>query len=174
MSADAVDQQELTVSVVKAIDELEELVTTGRRVPFSSNVVVNEDETLELIDRARLGLPEEVVRARHTLDERERILAASEEEAAAIIERAQQDAHAIVTEAENQAQKLVSEHEILRLAQERADALLMEAEDKAGSTNREADAYAREVMEELEQHLARYHATVRKGLQALPKERKRR
>jgi cell division septum initiation protein DivIVA len=155
------------------MDELEELVTTGRRVPFSANVVVNEDETLELIDRARLGLPDEVVRARHTILERERILSATATEAHAMVDRAQQDAHAIVAEAEAQAKKMLEGHELLRLAQERADALIAEAEAKADHISREADNYAREVMQDLEEHLGRAHGTVRKGLQALPRRKGR-
>ena len=33
-------------TVIDLVDQLEELVSTGRRVPFTAGVVVNEDEVL--------------------------------------------------------------------------------------------------------------------------------
>ena len=39
------------VSVLELVDQLEDVVTAARRLPLSANVVVNEDETLELVDR---------------------------------------------------------------------------------------------------------------------------
>ena len=159
-------------SVVDLIDAIEGMVVSGRRVPFSANVVVNEDETLELIDRARLGLPTELVRARHTLGEREHIIEDAEGEAKTILDAAQKDAHALIVEAQERATRLVAEHEILRTAQERADTIVIEAEDRAEATRAEADTYAREVMEELDNRLTKSLATVRKGLETLPKLRK--
>ncbi len=55
------------MSIIDVIDELETLVAGGRRVPFTPSVVVNEEEALELIDRARLELPEEIRQARYTV-----------------------------------------------------------------------------------------------------------
>ena len=156
-------------SVVDLIDAIEEMVVSGRRVPFSSNVVLNEDDTLELIDRARLGLPNELVRARHTLGERETILEHAHVDARAVVERAQADAHAIITEAETRARQMVEEHEILRTASERAEAILEEAEATAHQVRLDADLYAREVMEELDTRLTKSLVTVRKGLETLPK-----
>ena len=156
-------------SVVDIIDQLEEMVTSGRRLPFSASVVVNEDETLELIDRARLGLPDELVRARHTVAERDRLLEAAEREAEDLLERARDEAQRLQAEAEDRAAAMVSDHEVLRGAHERADAVVGEADQTAATTRREADAYAREVMEELDVHLTRALSTVRKGLEALPR-----
>jgi len=38
--------RELDPTVIDLVDQLEELVSTGRRVPFTAGVVVNEDELL--------------------------------------------------------------------------------------------------------------------------------
>ena len=72
---------ELGPTVIDLVDQLEELVSTGRRVPFTAGVVVNEDELLELIDRTRLGLPDELVQARHVLEDQRRVLVETEQEA---------------------------------------------------------------------------------------------
>ena len=75
------------LTALDIVDDLEDLVSSARRVPLSANVIVNEDETLELIDRLRLGLPDELTQARHTLEDRARIVAAAEQEADSSLSR---------------------------------------------------------------------------------------
>lgn len=157
------------VTVVEIIDTLEELVTTGRRVPFTPSVVVNEEETLELIDRVRVALPDDLVEARHTLEERDRLLERAEREASEVVDRARQDAERIVREAHELAATLVDQHALLRTANEQAAELVAEAERQATSERTAADDYARDVMQQLEDQLAKTLATVRQGLEALPR-----
>ena len=66
------------MSIIDVIDQLEGLLAGGRRVVFTPNVIVNEEEALELIDRARLELPEELKQAHWTAQERERLIAEAE------------------------------------------------------------------------------------------------
>jgi len=82
---------ELT-TVVDIVDLLEELLGSARRLPFTPSVVVNEEEILELVDRIRVALPDDLVSARHTLDERDQILARAEREVAEVTSRAEVDA----------------------------------------------------------------------------------
>jgi vacuolar-type H+-ATPase subunit H len=157
-----------SASVLELIDQLEEMLTTARRVPLSANVVVNEDNALELIDRARLGLPEELVHARHTLEDRQRIVAEAEQEGERILSRAEQEAERLIKEAGQRAVEMVSDHAITAQANAHAATILAEAEEKAASTRAEADAYAHEVMVRLEEQLVRSLGTVRKGIDTLP------
>ena len=83
------DPTQLDPTVIDLVDQLEELVSTGRRVPFTAGVVVNEDEVLELIDRTRLGLPDELTQARHLLEDQRRVLVDAEQEAERILTRAE-------------------------------------------------------------------------------------
>jgi cell division septum initiation protein DivIVA len=157
-------------AVIDLIDQLEELVSTGRRVPFTAGVVVNEDEALELIDRARLGLPDELVQARHLLEDQHRVLIEAEQEAERILSRAETEVQRLIEEAQARAAVMVGDHEIAEQARAHAATLLAEAEEKAAKTAAEADAYAREVMVRLEDQLMRAATTVRKGIDALPLE----
>ncbi len=165
-------------SVIDLIDQLEELVSTGRRVPFTAGVVVNEDEALELIDRARLGLPDELTQARHLLEDRHRVVDEAEQESERILARAEAEAKRLVDEAAARAQTMMGEHEIAEQARVHAAAVVAEAEEGAAKIRAEADAYAREVMLRLEDQLMRAATTVRKGIDALPgagkQQRKRR
>ena len=155
-------------SVIDLIDQLEELVSTGRRVPFTAGVVVNEDEALELIDRARLGLPDELTQARHLLEDRHRVVDEAEQESERILARAEAEAQRVVDEAGARAQAMTGEHEIAEQARAHASTVLAEAEESAAKIRAEADAYAREVMLRLEDQLMRAATTVRKGIDALP------
>ncbi len=158
------------VTVIDLVDQLEELVTTGRRVPFTAGVVVNEDELLELIDRTRLGLPDELVQARHLLEDQRRVVVEAQQEAERILSRADTEAQRLIDEAHARAAVMVGDHEIAEQARTHAATLLAEAEERAAKTCAEADAYARDVMVRLEDQLMRAATTVRKGIEALPVE----
>ena len=157
-------------TVIDLVDQLEELVSTGRRVPFTAGVVVNEDEVLELIDRTRLGLPDELMQARHLLEDQRRVLVEAEQEAERILTRAEAEVARIIDEAEARAAVMVGDHALAEQARAHAATLVAEAEERAAKTCNEADAYAREVMLRLEDQLMRAATTVRKGIDALPAE----
>ena len=157
-------------TVIDLVDQLEELVSTGRRVPFTAGVVVNEDEVLELIDRTRLGLPDELMQARHLLEDQRRVVVEAEQEAERILSRAETEATRILAEAEARVAVMVGDHAIAEQAREHAATVLADAEERGAKTCSEADAYAREVMLRLEDQLMRAATTVRKGIDALPTE----
>ncbi len=155
-------------TVVDIVDTLEELVGSARRLPFTPSVVVNEEEILELVDRIRVALPDDLVTARHTLDERDQILERAEHEVAEVTGRAEEQAARVVREASAQAASLVAEHAIVTAATEQARVLVAEAEQHAAAQRTAADDYAREVMQRLEDQLQRWLGTVREGVQSLP------
>lgn len=157
-------------TVIDLVDQLEELVTTGRRVPFTTGVVVNEDELLELIDRTRLELPDELVQARHLLEDQRRVVVEAEQEAERILMRADSEAQRVIEEAQARGAVMVGDHAIAEQARAHAATILAEAEERAAKTCAEADAYARDVMVRLEDQLMRTATTVRKGIEALPVE----
>jgi hypothetical protein len=160
--------QDDLVTVVDVVDTLEELVGGARRLPFTPSVVVNEEEILELVDRIRVSLPDDLMAARHTLDERDQMLDRAEREAAELTARAEEQAERVVREAQAQAAALVDEHAIVAAATEKANALVGDAERHAATERTAADDYAREVMHRLEEQLDHWLGTVREGLQTLP------
>jgi alkanesulfonate monooxygenase SsuD/methylene tetrahydromethanopterin reductase-like flavin-dependent oxidoreductase (luciferase family) len=155
-------------TVVDIVDTLEELVGGARRLPFTPSVVVNEEEILELVDRIRVALPDDLLTARHTLDERDQILERAEHEVAEVTARTEEEATRVVREAQAQAALLVAEHVIVAEATEQARALVSDAEQHAALQRTAADDYAREVMQRLEDQLERWLGTVREGMQSLP------
>ena len=60
--------------VLEQLDQLEEIVLEGTRVPFSGGRLVNEQDAVELLDAVRQALPKEVERAVELLRQREAFL----------------------------------------------------------------------------------------------------
>jgi hypothetical protein len=140
------------VDVLRLIDRLEGLASSGTRVPMTSRVVIDEQEFLDLVDQIRVAFPEEVRNARKLSQERERLLS-----------QAQAEAEKIVGGAREQVASLVSTNEVVILAKQEADRLLAQATEQAAEIQSEADAYAIEVLGRLETEMQRLSAQIRKG-----------
>src|SRR5215469_8566533 len=135
---------------------MEYLVHHARGVPFSSQVIVDEEELLGLIDELRHYLPEEIKQANWTVQEQQRLIAEAHAEASRITSRANE-----------RAESTIQEHEILRRVERQSQQTLREAQARADDIVREAEAYALEQLQQLEAHLSRTLATVKRGVEAL-------
>jgi hypothetical protein len=69
------------MDILQMIDRLEELLNESRPLPFTHNVIVDEDRMLDLIDQMRVSIPEEVKKAQQLLAQRDRLIAQAQEEA---------------------------------------------------------------------------------------------
>lgn len=135
---------------------MEYLVHHARRVPFSNQLVLDEVEILELIDELRGSLPEEIKQATWTVQEQQRMIA-----------EAHAEAGRITTRASERAESVVQEHELLRRVERQAQRTLREAQARADEIVREAEMYALEQLQQVEAHLSRTLATVKRGVEAL-------
>ena len=143
------------MSVYRVIDKLEASVKQGTVLPLGYRIV-SEEKLLELIEKLRASLPEEVGRARTIAKNGDRL-----------VREAQEKAQAIVTEASSQSTQLIDDHEIVRRAQATADIVLREAEQKAARVRDGADAYAAQVLTDLDVRLSTALGSVKKGIESL-------
>ncbi|PDW00703.1 hypothetical protein [Candidatus Chloroploca asiatica] len=127
------------------IDELEDALAEGRRVPFSTRLLVDEERILDIIDRMRVAIPEEQKRARRIVQEQERLIA----------------------EAQMRVQQVLEERGLLEAVESERSRLLEAAEYEASLVRAGADDYARQVLEELDERLTRLVTSVRNGLSTL-------
>jgi hypothetical protein len=125
-------------------------------VPLSTQVMVNEDEIMELIDQIRFNLPDEIKQANWTVSEQQRIMTEAHAEAARTMSRANE-----------RAEEVASEHEVLRRAERHASQVVKDAQARSDQIIRDAEGYALEQLRQLEAHLARTLTTVRRGIEAL-------
>ncbi len=135
----------MTIELDDLIDELEDAVADGRRVPFSGRLLVDEERILAIIDRMRVAIPEEQKRARRIVQEQERLIA----------------------EAQARVQQVLEERGLLDAVESERVRLLQRAEHEAAQVRAGADAYARQVLEDLDEQLGRLVTSVRNGLSTL-------
>lgn len=141
------------------VDRLEQILADGRRIPLSSNIVVDETRIFGIIDQMRVSIPEEVKKANRVESEKERIMAQAHEEAERIRVLAKQEAA-----------ELVKRDVVMASAQQRADTILERARREAEALRQESDAYALEVLAKLEEDLLRSLSVVRNGMRKLETE----
>ena len=118
--------------------------------------MINEDEIMELIDQVRFNLPDEIKQANWTVSEQQRIITEAHAEAARIMSRANE-----------RAEETSSDHEVVRRAERHSAQVVKDAQTRSDQIIHEAEQYALEQLKQLEAHLGRTLATVRRGVEAL-------
>ncbi|MEA3344865.1 MAG: ATPase [Chloroflexota bacterium] len=150
------------MDILHLIDRLEEEISQGYRLPFSSTVIVNEERLWDIIDTMRISVPEEVQQAQQVERERERILA-----------QAQEEAGRIVALARRQAEEMKSDREVIQSAKAEAEDILTQAQREAQQFQAEADSYALEVLTKLEEQLSQTLQAVQNGVEQLSNQREK-
>jgi len=136
------------------------MLANGKKLPLTSNVVVDQVAALDLIDQLRVAVPEEVRAAKRINAEGERIIEKSQEEAERILARAQE-----------QAAFLIEERGLTEAAQEEGRQIIAQAEDDADEVRRGADEYAASILIGLEGDLVRTLQSIKKGIALLDERR---
>lgn len=142
------------------VDRLEDLIDEGRHIPMTKATVIDEERALEIIDQMRISVPEEVDKATRILNQKDRLLAQANEEAARIIELAKE-----------KADHLLQRDAIVQAAQNRAANIIEQAKQDAEVIRGDADGYVLEVLGELEQHLIKTMTVVRNGIAKIQQDR---
>jgi hypothetical protein len=147
------------MSIHRVIERLETYVRESTWFPMGYRLV-SLDRVLELIEKMRSTLPEEVGRARVIANNKERV-----------IREAQERAQMIVSEANSAHNQLIDQHEIVRRARTTAEIIMKDAEEKAKKIRDGADMYAAGVLAELHGRLEIAIGSVQKGEEAIAKAR---
>lgn len=140
------------MELLNALNEMEEFLEQCSRIPMTRKVIVDEEKLLDFLDRIRSLLPEEVRRAKWLVQEREKFLAESREEATRIVE-----------DARREIERRIEESEIVRQAQQTAEELMHRAEQTAREIRLGARDYADEVLARLESYLEKVAKEVAAG-----------
>ncbi len=139
-------------SVIELLDQLEAVVIRSSPLPLTDKKVVDQEEILGVLQLIRAALPRELVEAQRLRLEAERLH-----------RRVQDDARQIVLEAQATARRLVDESAVLKEVERRGQDLLARTEEDARNIRAGADAYVREVLQDLEASLLRILEAIRKG-----------
>lgn len=144
------------MDIMHLIDRLEELFNESRPIPFTHNVVVDEDRMLDLIDQMRVAIPDEVKKAQQIMVQRDRILA-----------QAQEAANRTVQLARDKSEELVDKDPIAQAAHNRAEDIIRQSRIEAEAVRRDADEYVFMTLSQLEAEMTKILNQVHNGIQML-------
>jgi F0F1-type ATP synthase membrane subunit b/b' len=147
------------MDILHLVDRLEELLNQSRPLPFTHNVMVDEDRMLDIIDQMRVAIPDEVKKAQQLLAQRDRLLA-----------QAQEEANRTLAIAREKSDQLLERDAIVQAAQARADQVVHQARIDIDKERQEADQYIVDSLSRLEMELERTITQVRNGIVTLQRE----
>ena len=140
------------MDLLNSLNELEELIENSSKIPFTRKVMVEEDRLLDLLDRIRTTMPEEVRQAKWIIQEREKVLQDSQKEAIRIMDNAQK-----------QVEKKADDSEIVRQAKTNAEEILARAESVAMEIREGAKGYADDILVNLQENLGKILSQIEQG-----------
>jgi vacuolar-type H+-ATPase subunit H len=144
------------MDILHLVDRLEELFNQSRALPFTHNVIVDEDRMLDIIDQMRISIPEEVKKAQQIFTQRDRVLAQAQEEAGRKLVLAQE-----------KADQLVENDDIVQKAKKQRDDILAQVGVEADNIRAGADQYALDTLLDLERVVQGYLNQIRNGIRVL-------
>ena len=150
------------MDILQLIDRLEELFNEAKAVPFTHNVLVDEDKMLELIDQMRIAIPEEVKKAQQVMAQRDRVMAQAQEEANRTLQLARE-----------KADQMMQKDMIMQEAQRRADQIISQGRAEAESTRAAADNYVVDTLMQLQEQIAKLSNQVSNGIRMVQEEQLR-
>ena len=130
------------MDILEIIEALEDKIEHSLTIPFWGQGIIDKDELLDLMQEARLKYPEEMKQARWVKEERQRIIAEAQKEAADIIKSAEEKIVA-----------MINEHEITKQAYEQANKIVDNAQDNARAIRVSANQYADGILRGIEEEL---------------------
>ncbi len=144
------------MEILQLVDQLEQTLNRGWRVPLSPSLIVNSEECLRLIDQMRISIPSAIKESERMITERDRI-----------ISDAQARAEQIIAHAEQQAIQIVSEDSITERAREEAERIIAHGHAEAIRLVDEAEVYALDVLYRLRDNLNNSLQQAENGIQAI-------
>jgi ABC-type transporter Mla subunit MlaD len=113
------------MDLLDSVNSLEELLNESRPIPMTRTVIMDQERMLEIIEKLRTSIPDEVKHAQQVLMQRDKILAQALEEAGRTVELAK-----------NRADVFASRDTIVQEAQKQAEQILATVRSEAEVTRR--------------------------------------
>ena len=149
------EEKQTIVSIYRVLDKLEAYVRQGTVLPLKRRVL-SEERLFEYIEKIRSTLPAEVGQAKLIAKDKDRVLREAQERAQAIVSDAS-EAHAA----------MVDDHEIVRAPAPRPKPFSATPNCAPNKVREGADAYAAQVLVDLDNRLSTALGSVKKGIDQL-------
>lgn len=148
------------MSIFRVLDKLENFVYNARpKLPlfWQDYAVFNREKLLNLIERTRTSLPQEMQRAKWISKEYQKFLQEGKEKAEKIYRDAEARSKEIIELAKQERQKMLSESDVLAEARQMGERMIKEAESAASSIIERAKTEGKKMIEDAE----RYQSEIR-------------
>lgn len=130
------------MEIFTLLENLEDLLESSSKVPFSSKIMVDSEELREILAEIKLKLPDDLKQAKWVKTERQRI-----------IEDAQKEADDLVKDAEARIVSMIDDHEITRQAISQKEEIIESANKVSREISMGTREYADALLERLEEIL---------------------
>ena len=125
---------DIKLTTIELLDQLEEIFLEGPRIFFSGSRFVNEQEAIDILDELRETLPSEIVKASKIINDKDKI-----------IQYANNSSREIVNEAEKKRTKLLDSISIRKEAEYQISELQMKYKQKCNKLIKSANKKAEEI-----------------------------
>jgi len=159
------------MEILQLVDQLEQVLNRGYRLPLSASLVVSGEECLRLIDQMRISVPSAIKESERMVAERDRILKDAQNEADSIIEQARQHAieminqNYVTQEAQREAERIVAQ------SRDETERMLARSRDQANALILDAEDYTVDMLQHLVDQLAGVLQQAKNGIQAIEESR---
>src|SRR4030042_1299339 len=86
------------MDALELIEKMEETIAKSKKIPFSSNFIINENDIFEVLDELKNVIPEEFKQARWIVRERENMLEEAKRQSMRILKEAEEKADTLLSE----------------------------------------------------------------------------
>jgi hypothetical protein len=139
-------------NVKTILDTIEDLVLNSPKIPIFNKLILDEDKLFSLLDTLRQQLPKEMSEAQTIVMNRDKLLL-----------EANNRAKEMIAAAEQRAKVLVSNNEIVKKSLQEAESLKYEVNLELEKNQDEADKYADQVLENLENKIVNALSEIKNG-----------
>jgi len=138
------------------IEEIEDFVLHSTKIPIFNKLIIDEERLFLLLDSLRNSLPDEIQESINIVANRD-----------SIINGAANKAKEILLEAGEKAKRIVENSEIIKQSKIEADLIRKEAFSEIETKKEDADIYADQVLEGLQNNVIKSLQIVQNGIQEL-------
>jgi F0F1-type ATP synthase membrane subunit b/b' len=131
---------EVRITVLDQLDQLEDIVLEGSRIPFSGGRLVNEQDAIEMMDTLRESLPSQITQAEDLLRQRVEFIEKARLQAEEIVNQARREREQLINAAaiRQEAERQVAEQR--EQARHQCEQMLLQTRQQVAQTEQEHQA----------------------------------
>ncbi|MDM7952174.1 MAG: hypothetical protein QUV07_03000 [Cyanobium sp. CZS 25K] len=131
---------EVRLTVLDQLDQLEDIVLDGSRIPFSGGRLVNEQDAIEMMDALRAALPAQITQAEDLIRQRESFVEKARLQAEEIVTQARREREQLINAAaiRQEAERQVAEQR--EQARQQCEQMVLQARQQVAQTEQEHQA----------------------------------